>query len=457
MKIRNKISLLSAVFLITLVVAVTAVTVFTIRRNAEADIAKYREQALAAAKASVKDKVTMVYDVVKTKYATMNERQNVEKVYGSRVRNVVEIAIDLLNELDKQVQAGELTLKDAQAIAKKRIANLRFEEGNVGYLWINDMQRPFPRMVMHPTQSHLDGTVLDSKTFNTANRRKENLYVAAVNIAEATGSGFYEYDQYKPTKDGKLTDLRSKVSYVSLFKPWGWVVASGVYLDDVQTESVEQVKDIVSLMRYQDGEGYFWINDTTKPFPKMIMHPISPQLNGQVLNSSKWNTAMGRKENLFVAALNVTSSPRGEGFIDYMWPKPTPSGLTADQPKISFVKVFKPLNWIIGSGIYIDNIDIEVAAKRKEVEEQVRNLMLIIIGVAGVVLLFSLIVMYVFAVGMSKSIEELTEVAEEISLGKGLDTEIKTTGRNDEIGQLARAIERLQTSVQVMMKRMKKK
>ena len=96
-------------------------------------------------------------------------------------------------------------------------------------------------------------------------------------------------------------------------------------LEDAQQQAMQTIKK----MRYGDS-GYFWINDTGKPIPKMIMHPTVPALDGTVLDDPKYNCALGVKENLFVAFRNVTERD-GEGFVDYLWPKPTKKGLTEDQ------------------------------------------------------------------------------------------------------------------------------
>ncbi len=101
---------------------------------------------------------------------------------------------------------------------------------------------------------------------------------------------------------------------------------------------------IVSGMRYNQNE-YFWINDMT---PTMIMHPIKPALDGQNLREM-------RDPNGFALFNGFVDKVRasGEGFVNYQWPKP---GHEKPVDKLSFVKGFAPWGWIIGSGIYIDDV-----------------------------------------------------------------------------------------------------
>ncbi|MBU2515788.1 cache domain-containing protein [bacterium] len=125
-----------------------------------------------------------------------------------------------------------------------------------------------------------------------------------------------------------------------------------------EREAKNRAMEEVKRMRYDDDVGYLWINDTGRPIPRMIMHPTLPELDGEILNEPRFDCALGMRKNLFVAFVDV-SLEKGEGYVDYLWPKPTREGLTDEQPKISYVKLFKEWNWVIGTGVYIDDIEAE--------------------------------------------------------------------------------------------------
>ncbi len=114
-----------------------------------------------------------------------------------------------------------------------------------------------------------------------------------------------------------------------------------------ELQAQESAKALIKTLRYGDND-YFWINDLT---PKMILHPLKPELNGK--DVSNIQDPNGKK--LFVAFAEIAKK-NGEGFVHYLWNRHTDQ---PDQhtPKISFVKLFKPWGWIIGSGIYIDDIN----------------------------------------------------------------------------------------------------
>lgn len=126
----------------------------------------------------------------------------------------------------------------------------------------------------------------------------------------------------------------------------------------------------IRSIRYAGAE-YFWINDQNRPYPRMIMHPTLPQLEGKVLsdpifesathirhgNDSEFET-LDKPINIF-SAFHLVTERQGFGFVRYQWPKPLNDGSASKQryPKLSFGKKFAPWGWIIGSGIYIDDID----------------------------------------------------------------------------------------------------
>ncbi|CAN2043528.1 two-component system, NtrC family, sensor kinase [Candidatus Magnetomoraceae bacterium gMMP-1] len=129
-----------------------------------------------------------------------------------------------------------------------------------------------------------------------------------------------------------------------------------------ESDAKEQALKGIKKMRYDNDVGYIWINDTKRPLPCMIMHPTLPEFDGKVLDDVKFNCALGIKKNLFQAFVDICLKD-GEGYVDYLWPKPTKEGLTEDQPKLSYVRLFREWNWVVGTGVYID--DIEKDAQRR--------------------------------------------------------------------------------------------
>jgi methyl-accepting chemotaxis protein len=148
-------------------------------------------------------------------------------------------------------------------------------------------------------------------------------------------------------RDEMMTEKRLKTRHLvesaySTLQYYQELAANGA-LDEAAAK--EAALKQISKFRY-GKDGYFWINDYT---PRMVMHPMKPELDGNDLSGS----ADPNGKRLFIAMVDTVKKD-GAGFVDYLWPKP---GHDDPVPKISYVKGFQPWGWIIGSGIYIDDVD----------------------------------------------------------------------------------------------------
>ena len=129
-------------------------------------------------------------------------------------------------------------------------------------------------------------------------------------------------------------------------------------------------REAIRAMRYANGE-YFWINDLDTPLPRMVMHPTLPELEGQRLDDPALGLAHSRQlgehgselrlrqPTPLFAAFNDVVREAGHGYVTYEWPKPLAAGGATETtyPKLSYVRLFAPWDWVIGSGIYIDDVD----------------------------------------------------------------------------------------------------
>ena len=163
-----------------------------------------------------------------------------------KTRHLVESAHTVLVHFHEQEKSGALSKDAAQAAAIAAVQALRYEQKE--YFWLNDLTSPVPKMVMHPTVPALNGKVLDGINFNCATTLqagtdgpvvhtdgKKNLFVAFNEVAQKSGHGFVTYNWPKPKLGGGTTEeLFEKLSYVKKFEPWGWVVGSGIYIDDME-------------------------------------------------------------------------------------------------------------------------------------------------------------------------------------------------------------------------------
>lgn len=149
---------------------------------------------------------------------------------AEKTRHVVQTAAGVLAYYQGLEAAGTLTREAAQQQALQVVRALRYDQGD--YFWINDLQ---PKMVMHPANPKLDGqdlsAIRDPDGFAVFNEM--------VALARSQGAGPVDYRWPKPGASEPV----AKTSYIQLFKPWGWIIGSGVYIDDVQAEFARQLRD----------------------------------------------------------------------------------------------------------------------------------------------------------------------------------------------------------------------
>lgn len=123
-------------------------------------------------------------------------------------------------------------------------------------------------------------------------------------------------------------------------------------LEDEKKLTHEQAQDFakkaLAKMRYNQGQDYYSVYDYDG---KMVMHPIKPELNGK--NILELKDPSGKPFMREIIQLARENKP---GFVEYLWPKPK-SGSDAPVPKVTYVQGFSEWQWIIASGIYLDDVN----------------------------------------------------------------------------------------------------
>lgn len=165
--------------------------------------------------------------LIKERSLILHEKQE-------KARNLVEAAYSVLAQCYQLQQSG-MTQAEAQKRAIALLKGIRYEGDN--YFWINDLR---PVMVMHPTKPQLDGTDLSGFKDPTG----KALFMEMAATVRKSGAGFVAYKWPRPGSDKPV----SKLSYVKGFAPWGWVVGTGIYIDDVDALFRQSAMAVVAFL-----------------------------------------------------------------------------------------------------------------------------------------------------------------------------------------------------------------
>ena len=166
-------------------------------------------------------------------------RQSYDDLYAGKVlktQHVVESVQGILKHQHALQLSGKLSQEQAQQQAIALIRDLRYSQNE--YFWINDLG---PKMVMHAAKPELEGKELGGMK----DPNGLPLFNEMVRIAKTQGAGSLGYSWPKPGASEPV----DKVSYIALFEPWGWILGSGIYIDDMQSEFRSQaIRTLVSTL-----------------------------------------------------------------------------------------------------------------------------------------------------------------------------------------------------------------
>ncbi|WP_323594922.1 methyl-accepting chemotaxis protein [Aliarcobacter butzleri] len=200
--IKAKILILSLIVIIVVTVSITIDSIISIKNLSGKNIENYKKEAYLKKEVELKNYVTLAYKIVEIYY--------------------------------NKVDADKSNEKEIQQEALKAISDLKY--ANNDYFWINDSS---PKMIMHPINAALNGKDLSSY----ADPYGKKLFIEMAKIStENKSGGLVKYWWDKPNKKN---DPKEKFSYVQKFEPWDWIIGTGAYVDDVETE-VALMKDIVN-------------------------------------------------------------------------------------------------------------------------------------------------------------------------------------------------------------------
>ena len=203
-----------------------------------------------------------------------------------------------------------------------------------------------------------------------------------IEISKKAGEGFYEYRWTKPKVKG---NSYQKIAFIKKFAPYNWLIGAGLYVDDVENETKENILAEVSRVRFGRA-GYVFINR---------FNGDALLTNGKVVEQKikLWELTGGgeRVKSFFENELVAAAKPEGD-YIKYTWGKL--DDLSHSKPKISFVCGVPAWNWLVGAGFYVDNVEADIAKMHAVLSQNFRRGLLNKVIIAGVIVAFFILLLH---------------------------------------------------------------
>jgi len=302
-----------------------------------------------------------------------------EKRLKETVRDRVMEAYSIADNIYKQNKNSKTT-REIKEIIKDALRPIRFNK-NRGYYFSFDLNGV---ETLFPVRPDLEG----KNMLNVRGGKGEFVVADMLTIIENKGEGFYNYTWSKPGTDGHFP----KIAFVKLFKPFGWVIGTGEYFDDVEKDIKKECIKWISNIRF-GTDGYMFAGQYDG---KSLSGPVTGK------NMYDFEDINGVK----IVQELIKAAKSGGGFVHYVLPafKENKHG-----QKISYARAIKEWQWYIGSGIYLKNIEDRLARKRMALEQRIkkniRNIFLVLFSL----FLFMAMIVKLLAIRINKNIDLFTD------------------------------------------------
>ncbi|AFL67456.1 methyl-accepting chemotaxis protein [Sulfurospirillum barnesii] len=210
------------------------------------------------------------------------------------------------------------------------------------------------------------------------------------------------------------------------------------FSDDEIKKAILSKLDVLQF--FDDKSGYIFVYDYAGT---NILTATNRALQGQNL--------IGLKDSngVFLIKELIDVAKKGGGLVKYHFPKVKEG---KPLPKFSYAVSFEPFNWMIGTGIYVDTVEMEVGKLQTQIQHSTASQIKSFLSISIVLLLLSLgVTLYMITRTISKPLNELIMRADNLSSGDGDLTRTLEVIGNDEIALASKSINRFIEKVRILI------
>lgn len=265
------------------------------------------------------------------------------------VKNFVYMGHSMLDEIYKNNK--DLSKEELYKLIHERMKDVRFFKDKSGYFFIWDLDTG--NSISLPSAPSLIGTSL----VNLTDKKGKRLFDSYANILEQKGEGF---DRWYWNKPGSKT-MQEKVGYIKKYNALNIGIGTAIYIDDIKEEISKKSIDFINKLQYSDNSYIFILDKQGTP----LLHK-----NKDIVNVSIENFDEKIQDNIN-SILEKAKSKNGE-FLEYTHSKNLFKNFVPSK-KISYVKDISILDWVIGTGLYTDDLNKQITKKKELLEDRLNS------------------------------------------------------------------------------------
>lgn len=377
-KLIRMFQLITITALVSLALIIMFLHVSTRSREFDQRVVTMRSDYVAQQKTLIKREVERVVQIINEQRS--RGEQETQTMVKQRVFEASAIAKNIYQQNKSTKSKNEI-----QRLIVDALRAIHFVQGS-GYYFIVGLNGV---SYLHADHPDFEGTsVLDLQ-----DTQGQFIIRDMINIAMQTREGFYEYHWTKPAVTGKD---HKKVSYIKLFEPLGWFIGTGLYVEDMEAQIEADSLATISKIRF-GKDGYIFINR---------LNGDALVANGKLIsgNQKLWEVFAKNPDKtkaLFAQEYDAALKPAGD-YIYYSMSKLTEPD--KEFPKASFIYGIPELQWLVGAGVYLDNVEVNIAALQIELEREQRSEIQRTILATGVIILFILILFHLLSGRLKKDL-----------------------------------------------------
>lgn len=327
---------ITAVVLMAMAGLFIQINTFNTRYSKESEL--LQEKYKNSQKELVKREVLWVNDLIDSNIESMEN--HIEETVQGRVNEACAIAEHIY-----RINTGKMSDSLIKERIREALRPIRFAKGK-GYFFITSYSG---REILFADRPELEGlNLLDLQSADG-----QSVIQDMIAISRDKGEGLYHYQWTKPGVDG---DNYQKISYIKHFEPYDWIIGAGLYVSDEEDALKDDLLRSISEIRF-GREGYIFVN---------TMEGDALVSNGELMSGDRklwevFDSDPQRARDLFFKEYEAALKPEGD-YIDYTIRKLSDSAL--ESPKTSYILGIPRFNWLVGAGVYLDDVNLEIEQLR---------------------------------------------------------------------------------------------